>query len=57
MGAGAASIMEPMDMFYGGRNGGVKGPGGIEWRIGLHVEDVTNDELEMRAAAEQEKGR
>jgi PhnB protein len=49
--AGATSIMKPMDMFYGDRNAGVKGPGGIQWWIATHKEDMSTAELEKRAAA------
>ncbi len=47
--AGAVSIMEPMDMFYGDRNGGVKDFAGNEWWIATHIEDVPPAELERRA--------
>ena len=47
--AGAVSIMEPMDMFYGDRNGGVRDFAGNEWWIATHIEDVPRDELERRA--------
>ena len=48
--AGAVSIMEPMDMFYGDRNGGVRDFAGNEWWIATHIEDVPPAELERRAA-------
>ena len=32
--AGAASIMEPSDQFYGDRSGGVKDPAGNSWFFG-----------------------
>lgn len=53
--AGATSIMEPADQFYGDRNAGVKDEFGNMWWIGTHVEDVPPDELERRvdAAARQ----
>ena len=54
--AGATSIMEPADQFYGDRNAGVMGPGGVQWWIGTHVEDVPHDELERRAATAMKKG-
>ncbi len=47
--AGAVSIMEPADMFYGDRNGGVKDLAGNQWWIATHIEDVPPDELERRA--------
>jgi uncharacterized glyoxalase superfamily protein PhnB len=48
--AGAESVMEPEDQFYGDRNAGVKGPQGNHWWIATHVEDVSRDELQRRAA-------
>jgi uncharacterized glyoxalase superfamily protein PhnB len=47
--AGATSFMEPMDQFYGDRNGGVTDPFGNRWYIGTHVEDVSPAELKKRA--------
>jgi PhnB protein len=49
--AGATSVMEPADQFYGDRNAGVRDFGGNIWWIGTHKEDVPRDELERRAAA------
>ena len=49
--AGGTSIMEPMNMFYGDRNGGVKDPSGNQWWIGTHIEDVPEAELKKRAEA------
>jgi uncharacterized glyoxalase superfamily protein PhnB len=48
--AGATSIMEPADQFYGDRNAGVKDPCGNVWWIGTHMEDVSPAEMERRAA-------
>ena len=48
--AGATSVTEPADMFYGDRSGGVKDPAGNQWHIGTHVEDVSPAELKKRAA-------
>jgi uncharacterized glyoxalase superfamily protein PhnB len=48
--AGAASIMQPADQFYGDRNGGVKDSNGVQWWIATHIEDVSNEELERRAS-------
>ena len=47
--AGGTSVMEPADMFYGDRSGGVKDPAGNQWHIGTHVEDVSPAELKKRA--------
>ena len=48
--AGATSLSEPADQFYGDRSGGVKDPAGNTWHIGTHVEDVSPAELKKRAA-------
>ena len=48
--AGGTSVMEPADMFYGDRSGGVTDPAGNHWHIGTHVEDVAPGELKKRAA-------
>jgi uncharacterized glyoxalase superfamily protein PhnB len=48
--AGATSLMEPADQFYGDRNAGVRDPSGNIWWIGSRVEDVSREELERRAA-------
>ncbi len=49
--AGATSVMEPADQFYGDRNAGVKDALGNLWWIATHKEDVSKKELEKRAAA------
>lgn len=46
--AGATSIMEPADQFYGDRNAGVVDPSGNTWWIGTHIEDVPLEEIERR---------
>src|SRR5512138_76738 len=43
--AGAVSVMEPADQFYGDRNAGVKDQAGNTWWIGTHIEDVPPEEL------------
>jgi PhnB protein len=47
--AGAASVMQPADQFYGDRNGGVKNSNGVQWWMATHVEDVSSEELTRRA--------
>jgi len=47
--AGATSIMEPADQFYGDRNAGVRDAFGNIWWIGTHIRDVPPDELEKAA--------
>ena len=49
--AGATSLMEPADQFYGDRSAGVKDPSGNYWWIATHKEDVPPDELKRRAEA------
>jgi len=57
--AGGQTIMEPMDMFYGDRSGGVKDASGNSWFIATHKEDVSPQELQKRAEAfiKQQKSR
>ncbi len=47
--AGAKSVQEPTDMFYGDRNAVVKDPAGNTWCIATHQEDLTPEELARRA--------
>jgi PhnB protein len=47
--AGATSVMEPMDQFYGDRHGGVKDRFGNLWWIATRIEDVSKEELARRA--------
>jgi PhnB protein len=49
--AGATSVMEPANQFYGDRNAGVKDPTGNQWWIGTHVEDVPPEEMARRRDA------
>ena len=49
--AGGVSKMEPMDMFYGDRSGGVKDPSGNSWVMATHKEDIAPQELQKRAEA------
>ena len=48
--AGATSLMEPADQFYGDRSGGVTDTAGNRWHIGTHIEDVSPADLKKRAA-------
>ena len=50
--AGATSIMEPVDQFYGDRNAGVQDFAGHVWWIGTRQEAVSREELERRALAQ-----
>ena len=49
--AGATSLREPTDEFYGDRSGGVKDVSGNQWWIGTHIEDVSPEEMEKRTEA------
>jgi uncharacterized glyoxalase superfamily protein PhnB len=49
--AGATSLMEPSNQFYGDRNAGVRDPFGNNWWIGTHIEDVPTAELKRRMRA------
>ena len=49
--AGATSVREPADQFYGDRSGGVRDQFGNQWYIATHVEDVSQEEMERRMAA------
>lgn len=53
--AGAKSLREPADQFYGDRSGGVVDAEGIQWWFGTHIEDVSEAEMAKRAA-QQRKG-
>lgn len=49
--AGATSLMEPADQFYGDRSAGVKDPCGNQWWIATRIENVSKEELQRRAEA------
>ena len=49
--AGATSVSEPADQFYGDRHGGVRDQAGNLWWIATHKEDVAPDEMAKRAQA------
>jgi len=49
--AGAISLREPADQFYGDRNAGVKDMCGNIWWISTHKEDVPPEEMARRAEA------
>lgn len=48
--AGATTLSEPADQFWGDRFASVADPFGHHWQIATHVEDVAPDEMEKRAA-------
>ena len=47
--AGATSLMEPDDMFWGDRFGLVQDPFGHTWTIATHIEDVPPEEMQKRS--------
>lgn len=47
--AGATSVREPADQFYGDRSAGVKDFAGNHWWIHTHIEDVPPEEMSKRA--------
>jgi PhnB protein len=48
--AGATSVREPADQFYGDRSAGVRDQFGNHWYIATHVEDVSEEEMQRRMA-------
>ncbi len=49
--AGATSVTEPADQFYGDRMATVVDPSGNRWSIATHIEDVSQEEVRQRAQA------
>jgi len=50
--AGATSLREPADQFYGDRIGGVRDSFGNQWWLATHIEDVSAEEMTRRAATQ-----
>jgi len=44
--AGAKSLREPADQFYGDRTAGVEDPFGFQWWLGTHVKDVSMEDMQ-----------
>ena len=51
LGAGAKSVSEPTDQFWGDRMGTVTDPFGNTWSVATHQEDPTPEEMAKRMAA------
>jgi uncharacterized glyoxalase superfamily protein PhnB len=50
--AGATSLHEPEDQFYGDRTGAVQDAFGNQWWLATHIEDVSPEEMRRRAEAQ-----
>ncbi len=50
MSAGARSLQEPTDQFYGDRNARIEDPFGNEWSVMTHVKDVSEREMKKAMA-------
>jgi PhnB protein len=48
VGAGAAKVSDPQDMFWGDRYALVTDPSGTPWGIATHIEDVPPDQMKDR---------
>jgi PhnB protein len=53
--AGATSLEQPSDVFYGDRRATVRDPFGNIWQIATHREDLSLDEIRKRAAAQERR--
>jgi PhnB protein len=51
--AGAKSVREPTDQFYGDRMAGIEDPFGFQWYIATHIKDVSDED--MKAAMAEQK--
>lgn len=52
VGAGATALRDPADQFYGDRNATISDPFGHRWMLSMRIENVSNDEMASRAAAD-----
>ncbi len=50
--AGCASLLEPMDAFWGDRYGQVVDPYGHHWGLATHIRDMSGEEIAAAAAQE-----
>jgi PhnB protein len=53
---GATATRELENQFYGDRSGQFVDPFGHRWNVASHVEDVSEEEMERRAAAMMQQG-
>jgi uncharacterized glyoxalase superfamily protein PhnB len=49
--AGATTVREAADQFWGERSGMVRDPFGHEWLLGQQIEEVTEEEMQKRYTA------
>jgi PhnB protein len=54
--AGAESLREPVDEFYGDRTAGVGDAAGVQWWLATRIETLSSEELARRGAEFAEKG-
>jgi uncharacterized glyoxalase superfamily protein PhnB len=54
--AGATSVREVRDEFYGDRSGGVKDFAGNQWWVATHKEDVSPEEMKRRMQERAKQG-
>jgi PhnB protein len=54
--AGSKEIAPVQDQFYGDRSGQFEDPFGHRWNVASHIEDVSPEEMEKRAAAAMSGG-
>jgi PhnB protein len=54
--AGAKLLREVKDEFYGDRSGQFEDPFGHRWSVATHVEDVSPEEMQKRAAEAAQQG-
>lgn len=48
--AGATGLMPMQDQFYGDRSGSLRDPFGHKWHIATHKEELSQEEIQRRAA-------
>jgi PhnB protein len=53
--AGAKVLRPPADQFYGDRMATLEDPFGHSWSFATHIEDVSPEEMQKRAAALQQQ--
>lgn len=54
--AAGSKVLKPLqDQFYGDRTGTLTDPFGHQWTVATHIEDVSPEEMEKRAAAPHAK--